>query len=71
MSVKVYSKVNSGAVSAGGVSGLALLAVWAADMYGIPMTPEIAVAFTGVLGTAASWLGGYLKKETRQPYRPT
>lgn len=71
MSVPVFSKVNSSATSAASVSGLALLLVYGAGLAGIPMTAEVAVAATGVLATAASWIGGYLKKEVKQPYRPT
>lgn len=72
MSVKVYSKVNSGAVSAGGTAiTLTPLIIWAAEQAGYDMPTMVAGTIGGLIGMAASYIGGYLKKETRQPHRPT
>jgi hypothetical protein len=57
--VDIHPKVAGGALSA----SLSLIILWALS-YWVVVPPEVAAAFTAVLGFAGGWLAPPLKSET-------
>lgn len=51
------SKINPKVQAAGWAGAVTILLVWVAGMFGLEVPPEVASAFTVLVGTAA----GYLK----------
>ena len=48
----VHPKVAAG----GSAMGVTVILVWIAGMFGLEVPPEVASAFTALIGAAAGWL---------------